>query len=113
MTHPFHYFHRLITEKTMGRDADMRELERFPQDQFYHRPYWTEPSIKSKKRNSFKQFGWQQQAIQQVLADYFKDDEGEVDMEKVLNTVGHVVRTTREIRPMVKNMQDFVRNMKS
>ncbi|MBR7554643.1 hypothetical protein FPQ13_11795 [Allobacillus salarius] len=97
----------------MGRDADMRELERFPQDQFYHRPYWTEPSIKSKKRNSFKQFGWQQQAIQQVLADYFKDDEGEVDMEKVLNTVGHVVRTTREIRPMVKNMQDFVRNMKS
>ncbi|MFB9974062.1 YppG family protein [Allobacillus sp. GCM10007489] len=91
----------------------MRELERFPQDQFYHRPYWTEPSIKSSNKQSFKQSGWQRQAVQQVLADYFKDDEGEVDMEKVLNTVGHVVRTTREIRPMVKNMQDFVRKIKS
>lgn len=89
----------------------MRELERFPQDQFYHRPYWTEPSTKSSNKHSFKQSGWQRQAVQQVLADYFKDDEGEVDMEKVLHTVGHVVRTTREIRPMIKNMQVFVEKL--
>ncbi|MGP4071488.1 YppG family protein [Piscibacillus sp. B03] len=46
------------------------------------------------------------------LLQYFQDDQGEVDIDKVIATTNQFMKTASQIAPMVKTLNDFVKGMR-
>lgn len=96
----------------------MRYIEPFPQDQYFRSPFWEEVSLPTRQDSHVRE-EWnadqpmnQTQIFKQILADYLKDEEGELDFEKVMKTVGVMVQTSRELRPLAANVHKFIQNLK-
>ncbi|WP_279401958.1 YppG family protein [Piscibacillus salipiscarius] len=47
-----------------------------------------------------------------TFVEYFQDDQGEVDIDKVIATTNQFMKTASQIAPMVKTLNDFVKGMK-
>ncbi|MDV2583393.1 YppG family protein [Alkalibacillus haloalkaliphilus] len=45
----------------------------------------------------------------QMLLQYFQDENGEVDLDKVFKTLGQVVQITQQVSPLVKTLNSMVR----
>ncbi|SER13495.1 YppG family protein [Piscibacillus halophilus] len=43
---------------------------------------------------------------------YFQDDQGEIDIDKVIATTNQFMKTASQIAPMFKTLNDFVKGMK-
>ncbi|RPF57085.1 YppG family protein [Aquisalibacillus elongatus] len=46
------------------------------------------------------------------FVEYFQDDQGEVDIDKVIATANQFMKTASQIGPVVKTLNDFVKGMK-
>ncbi|MFC7322052.1 YppG family protein [Halobacillus campisalis] len=46
-----------------------------------------------------------------VLA-YFKDEQGQIDIDKMMSTTGQVVQTIQQVSPMVKGISTFVKGLR-
>ncbi|GEN47136.1 YppG family protein [Alkalibacillus haloalkaliphilus] len=45
----------------------------------------------------------------QMLLQYFQDENGEVDLDKVFKTLGQVVQITQQVSPVIKTLNSMVR----
>ncbi|MDQ0352966.1 hypothetical protein J2R98_002817 [Alkalibacillus filiformis] len=45
----------------------------------------------------------------QMLLQYFQDENGEVDLDKVFKTLGQVVQITQQVSPLIKTLNTMVR----
>ncbi|GAA0452522.1 YppG family protein [Alkalibacillus silvisoli] len=46
----------------------------------------------------------------QMLMQYFQDENGEVDLDKVFKTLGQVVQITQQVSPLLKGLNSMVRD---
>ncbi|GEL78591.1 YppG family protein [Tenuibacillus multivorans] len=83
------------------------------QQQPYYYPYnnYNQPlyfEVPSNEGTQYQNFQNQQSPFIQ----YFQDDNGEVDIDKVINTTNQFVKTAAQVGPMVKSLNNFVKGMK-
>ncbi|MCP3029748.1 YppG family protein [Halobacillus sp. A1] len=43
---------------------------------------------------------------------YFKDEQGQIDIDKMMSTTGQVVQTIQQVSPMVKGISTFVKGLR-
>ncbi|WP_181350162.1 YppG family protein [Thalassobacillus sp. CUG 92003] len=46
------------------------------------------------------------------LMEYFQDDQGQVDIDKMMSTMGQMVQTVNQISPIFKGIGSFVKGIK-
>lgn len=58
---------------------------------------------------------WQENIEQYVspFIQYFKDENGEIDIDKVFGTVTQLMKTAQQIGPIVQSVNQFVKNIRN
>ncbi|MFD2639763.1 YppG family protein [Piscibacillus salipiscarius] len=100
----------------------------FPNDYYYPPYYYPNQHIQNPYQQPFtnqsqplyyevpnqyeEQFGANLQNTISPFVEYFQDDQGEVDIDKVIATTNQFMKTASQIAPMVKTLNDFVKGMK-
>nr|CDQ37473.1 hypothetical protein BN993_07024 [Virgibacillus halodenitrificans] len=46
------------------------------------------------------------------LLNYFQDNEGQMDLDKMLSTVGQLANTYHQVSPIVKQFGSFIKNFR-
>ncbi|MBH0231574.1 YppG family protein [Halobacillus yeomjeoni] len=50
--------------------------------------------------------------LQKTVINYFQDEEGQLDLDKMMSTTGQVMKTVQQVSPLVKGIGSFVKGIK-
>ncbi|MCA0972804.1 YppG family protein [Halobacillus litoralis] len=56
--------------------------------------------------------GSQAAKIPKTVMNYFQDDEGQFDFDKMMSTTGQMMKTFQQVSPLVKGLGTFVKGIK-
>ncbi|CQR48277.1 hypothetical protein BN1058_02642 [Paraliobacillus sp. PM-2] len=76
--------------------------------QYFSKPPHPMEWYPEQSQTSFSTYGQQAKGFMQ----YFQDKDGQMDLDKMLNTVGQVANTYQQITPMIKGLGSFIKGFK-
>lgn len=76
--------------------------------QYFQKPQHPMEWYPEQTQSSFNTYGQQAKGFIQ----YFQDKDGQIDLDKMLNTVGKVANTYQQVTPLVKGIGSFVKGFK-
>lgn len=76
--------------------------------QYFSKPSHPTEWYPEQTQHSFDMYGQQAKGLMQ----YFQDKDGQMDLDKMLNTVGQVANTYQQVTPMIKGIGSFIKGFK-
>jgi len=90
----------------------MNELYSF-EEPINYTPYYYPINHESEYGMNVEQ-EWQNRQRKQTspFVQYFQGENGEIDIDKVFGTVNQAIRTAQQVSPIVRSVNNFVKNLK-